>query len=120
MKVVVADAQELRILLAEAVREALGQRASADGWVDAHGSGLGYRTFLRLAREEAFPVSLVGKKYMARRSDVDAYIESQRVHAVAKQAPLEVTYSDSPSTTTGQPHDPIAEALEAGRLRRVK
>lgn len=80
-----------------------------DEWVDARSSGLGRRLFLRLAREGAFPVSKRGKAYVARRSDVDAYLERQRVQRTQPAVSRRVG-----------PDDPIARALAAGRLRVVK
>ena len=110
---VVIPANELRRLIADAVHSALvGQSANSE-WVDAHNSGLGYRVFLRLARNGALPVSKLGKKYVARRGDVDAYIEGQRIKPAS--APL------SRAPTASLPaYDPIAAALAQGRLRIVK
>lgn len=103
---------ELRGLLAEAVRGAHTVRA--DEWVDARSSGLGRRLFLRLGREGAFPIFKRGRSYVAKRSDVDAYIERQRV----PPAPPEPE-SDPPQPPPGS-NDPIAAALAAGRLRVIK
>jgi hypothetical protein len=112
VRVVVVDVDELRRIIVEAVRSAASERPAPDEWVDARTSGLGRRRFLRLAREGAFPVSRRGRAYIARRSDVDAYLERQRVE-------------HSPTTPASEPpppgsHDPIAAALAAGRLRLVK
>src|SRR6185503_2271288 len=77
--VVVVEADELCRLITEAVATALQKETARDEWIDARSSGLGRRTFLRLAREGAFPVSKVGKRYVARRSDIAAYLDRQRV-----------------------------------------
>lgn len=90
--------------LADAVAARV-QRPAADDYVDARGSGLGVRTFRRVAREGGFPVFQVGKKWVARRRDVGAWIESQRVD-FDRAAPAAA--------------DPFDRALADGRLRRVK
>jgi hypothetical protein len=72
VRVVVVALEELRDLIADAVRSASAPQAAPDVWVDAHSSGLGRRHFLRLAREGAFPIYKRGKTYVARRGDVDA------------------------------------------------
>ena len=59
-KLVVVDSLELQLLVETAVRRAVS--GGHDDWVDAKTSGLGRRTFLRLGREGAFPVSKSGKK----------------------------------------------------------
>lgn len=114
VRVVVVERDELERLIDAAVRSAMSSKASGDEWVDARSSGLGWRLFLRLARQGAFPVSKRGKAYVARRADIDAYIESQRVkpQPPSPQPP-------APAPPPGS-HDPIAEALAAGRLRVVK
>src|SRR5437899_1193843 len=78
-KIVVMDAEELQSLVESAVRRAIG--TGQDDWVDARTSGLGRRTFLRLAREGAFPVSKLGKRYVARRADIGKHLEQQRARA---------------------------------------
>ena len=111
VRVVVVEVDELRRLIVEAVRFAGSERPAADEWVDARTSGLGRRRFLRLAREGAFPVSKRGRAYVARRADVDAYLERQRLELSAPPP--------SSPPPPGSP-DPIAAALAAGRLRIVK
>jgi hypothetical protein len=115
VRVVVIELGELQRMIAEAVRAATSQSASAGEWVDARTSGLGHRTFLRLVREGAFPASKRGKAYVARRADVDAYVERQRIvpaPAASPSAPLR--------PPDGASFDPIAAALAEGRLRIVK
>lgn len=108
-RIVVVALDELRGLLEEALRCAPVPRP--DEWVDARSSGLGRRLFLRLGREGAFPIFKRGRTYVAKRSDVDAYIERQRVEPDPPPEP--------PQPPPGS-HDPIAAALAAGRLRVVK
>lgn len=119
MSIVVVEAAELRRLIAEAVESVVGQQRAggANDWVDARTSPLGRRAFLKLAREGAFPVSLVGNRYMARRVDVDAYLERQRITpSQGRELRAAVPNAGDSSGTGG---DPIARALAAGRLRVV-
>jgi len=111
LRIVVVALDELRGLLAEAVRGT--PTARADEWVDARSSGLGRRLFLRLGREGAFPIFKRGRTYVAKRRDLDAYIERQRVQPDSPPDP------EPPQLPPGG-HDPIAAALAAGRLRVVK
>jgi hypothetical protein len=108
-KLVVIDSVELEQLVEAAVRRAVSPGSGE--WVDARTSELGRRTFLRLAREGAFPVSRSGKKLVARRADIDSYLERQRVEASRNS--LAQGHPDS------EP-DPVARALAAGRLRVLK
>jgi hypothetical protein len=112
VRVVIIERDELLRLIADAIRSAGAASPTGDEWVDARSSGLGRRLFLRLAREGAFPVSKRGKAYVARRADVDAYLERQRV----RPAPPPSSAEPQPLATD----DPIARALAAGRLRIVK
>jgi hypothetical protein len=112
VRVVVVPLEELRGLIADAVREAAAPQAAPAVWVDAHSSGLGRRLFLRLAHEGAFPTFKRGKSYVARRGDVDAYVERQRI-SVERQP-------EAPAPPPSRAPDPIAAALAAGRLRVVK
>jgi hypothetical protein len=111
-RVVVVSTDELRELIADAVR-AITASGKVDEWVDARTSGLGRRLFQRLAREGAFPVFKRGRSYVAKRSDVDAYIERQRIKPDPPPDP------EPPQPPPGS-HDPIAAALAAGRLRVIK
>lgn len=113
VRVVVVELTELQRMIADTVRAAASPPVSADEWVDARTSGLGRRTFLRLVRAGAFPASKRGKAYIARRADVDRYLERQRVQPDPPPEP------ESPPPPPGA-HDPIAAALAAGRLRVIK
>lgn len=113
LKLVVIEVEELRSLIRESVKAASGGASPADDWVDARTAPMGRRTFLRLAKERAFPVSVVGNKYVARRRDIDAYLEGQRLCSVLpRPEPMPVAPLAS--------RDPIAEAVAQGRLRIVK
>jgi hypothetical protein len=111
---VVVERDELLRLIADAIRSAIAAQASGDEWVDARSSGLGRRLFLRLARLGAFPIFKRGRSYVARRSDLDAYIQRQRVLVDPPPSP-----DPPPPPSPGSP-DPIAAALAAGRLRVLK
>ncbi len=115
VRVVVVALDELQRMIADAVRAATPQPASADDWVGARTSGLGRRTFLRLVRDGALPASKRGKAYVVRRSDVDAYLERHRI-----APPLEALQPEPPRPPDGAPFDPIAAALAEGRLRLIK
>lgn len=126
-KLVVVNAEELRHLIKEAVTDALLNGSAPDEWVDAHSSGLGRRTFLRLAREGAFPVSKVGKRHVARRADVAAYVERQRVQEQGgrRNTSRRPTAQRARTLTDNEPSspevdDPVARALAQGRLRVLK
>ncbi|MBI3201614.1 MAG: hypothetical protein HYZ29_08735 [Myxococcales bacterium] len=49
-----------------------------DGYVDQNDSRIPKRIYLRLARENAFPSSKVGKKILAKWSDVEAALVARR------------------------------------------
>lgn len=106
-KLVVIEADELRQL----IREELGTVTRKTGgvlsdWVDAATAPMGARRFRTLARQGAFPATKDGRKWMAKRVDVDAYLRSQRDPAAA------------PSRSTA--YDPVTRALNAGRLRLLQ
>ena len=63
--------------------------AGSDGedWIDQHASPLGRRRHCELARSDAFPARRVGRRWLARRADVDAYIEAQRTGAALDVRP---------------------------------
>ncbi|MRG98550.1 hypothetical protein [Polyangium spumosum] len=54
-------------------------RRDEQPYYDAKGSPMGKTAFLRLARENAFPTYRAGKKLLAKRADVDAWIQSQKI-----------------------------------------
>jgi hypothetical protein len=122
MSLVVIEPAELQRLIGEAVESAVARASHADDWVDARTSPLGRAAFRKLARDGAFPASLVGNKYMARRSDVDAYLERQRIRAESPgRHSLNAAPSPEVATASHDPtNDPIARALAAGRLRLVR
>lgn len=115
VRLAVVSLDDLRKLVSEVVAKAVAEGVrSGDDWVDARSSLLGRRLFLRLAREGAFPVSKRGKAYVARRKDVDAYLNTQRIIPKVEQAKS----TRALASTVGE--DPIARALDCGRLRIIK
>jgi len=113
VRVVVLAPDELRELITDALRIVVSA-GKYDEWVDARSSGLGRRLFLRLGRQGAFPIFKRGRSFVAKRSDLDAYIERQRVPIDPRPGP-----EPSRPSSPGSP-DPIAAALAEGRLRIVK
>jgi hypothetical protein len=122
VSIVVVELVELERLIRRAVESAVARPSAADEWVDARSSPLPRRAFLKLAREGAFAASLVGNKYMARRSDVDAYLERQRIRGDSSgpEAARSNALSSGVAEGVAPSDDPIARALAAGRLRIVK
>lgn len=120
MRLVVVEVDELQRLIREAVEACHVSAQRGDDWVDARTSPLGRRMFLKLARQGAFPVSMMGNKYVARRRDIEAYLDAQRVRGTTQQP----TVSGQPPVTQSRVQDesaddPIARALASGRLRVV-
>jgi hypothetical protein len=107
VRFVVVDPEALRELIQDAVNSAMAGHAGPSEWIDARSAPMGARAFQRLAREGAFPASKPGKRWQARRSDVDAYMDRHR--AAARE---EVATNDA--------QDPVLAALDAGRLRVIK
>ena len=74
-------------LISDAVVERLRVQAPANGspWIDAKASCLGVRGFRAAARAGEFPIFKIGRRYVARCADVDAFIERRRVDFAAKK-----------------------------------
>ncbi len=104
MKDLLSVLEPLADLLAEKVAQRLAKPA-ADDYVDARGSGLGVRTFRLAAKAGELPVYRVGKRWVAKRSDVQAYVERQRV-----------TFGERAEE---KEPDALERAIAAGRLRVV-
>lgn len=101
-----ATFEPLLDLVATVVRDEL--RAFREGhgaplFVDKHTSGLGPSVFLAAARAGEFETFRVGKRFVARETDVRAYIERQRVE---------------PTKPRGRGIDELDVQL-AGRVRRA-
>jgi hypothetical protein len=99
------------------VREVAEQSAASDseGYYDAKTSPMGQTGFLRLAREGAFPTFRMGRKLVAKRQDVHAFIESQerRKADTTKPQPRKAPRSDSAAAICdwmiGQDTEPSTE-----------
>ncbi|UQA61783.1 hypothetical protein [Polyangium aurulentum] len=79
-EVVLGALATLAAYFARIVRDAVPGNAANDTserYYDARTSPMGRRAFLRLAREKAFPTFKAGKRLVARRADVHAWIEAQ-------------------------------------------
>jgi hypothetical protein len=89
---------------------------TADGgrYYDARTSPLGRRAFLRLAREGAFPTFRAGKKLLARRSDVHAWIEAQE--GARAREPAETGPKPLPTDPTAL-HELLMSKPVTGRAR---
>jgi hypothetical protein len=106
---VILDDQALEALVRRAVRAELGVRG--DDWVTARSSGLGVAVFRAVARAGGFPVYRVGKTWRARRRDIDAWIESQRVEVGSRQ-------TNEPANDAEDPD--VERLLASGRYTRGK
>jgi excisionase family DNA binding protein len=101
---------ELKSIVSNALVEHLGGM-DRDQWLDPRSTALGYRGCLRLIATGQLPASRVGKRFLVRRSDVDRYIESQRI------TPRKPAEHGEPAD---EAEDIITRELNAGRLRIVR
>lgn len=77
-----------------AIRESVEvhQNEDASGaYYDAKSAPMGPTSFLRLAREGAFPACKVGRKVLARRADVDAWLQARASERAANRAAAEAS-----------------------------
>jgi hypothetical protein len=98
--------ERLRAGFREIVRT-LDELVTSDDWIDQKGSPLGRRLHCEAARTGALRARKVGKTWLARRADIDAYIEAH-----GKKAP-----SDRPVTDEATA---VAEILEFRAPRRKR
>jgi excisionase family DNA binding protein len=96
-----------------AVEQAQGGEAVGD-YYDAKSAPMGPTSFLRLAREGAFPACKVGRKVLARRSDVDAWLGARAGERATTRATVTICEDD------GAPLDPLVfhEAIVASATGR--
>ena len=93
---------QARVLEALAALAAESPTGDPPEYVDAAAMGLDVNTFRKAAKAGEFDVFLVGRKWVARRADVRAYIERQRI-------------------VPGQSgSNPIDQLLGSGRLKVVR
>lgn len=106
-----ADALEAqaRVLRAQAEALAVAGTAPAIGpaYYDGRSAPMGRRGFLRLTANGVIPSYKIGRRVVAQREDVDAWIRAQRRDVEPRVA------NDASASA-----DPFDRALAAGRLRR--
>ena len=106
MKFAVLTAEELQVLLEAAVR-AGAAREPATEWVDARSAPVVRgRQFHRLVQKNAFPSARIGRRRIARRADVNAYLASE--------------LRETPTELRGPVDDAVSAALARGKLRVLK
>lgn len=118
MPLVVMESAELQRLIEDAVASGVARAVGHDEWIDGRSSPMGHRAFLRLARNGAFSASLVGNNVMARRSEVDAYLDRQRIVPEPTSDPAGAKNTECSDLNPAD--DPIARALDGGRLHLVE
>ncbi len=79
--------RELVRLLAPLLAAELSTTMEGDPWIDQYASPLGKRLHCELARSHAFDARRVGRRWLARRSALDAYILAQRPAALPAPPP---------------------------------
>lgn len=95
-------------LLAPLVAAELASAAGED-WIDQETSPLGRRKHRELAKRGAFPAHKDGRRWRARRADVDAFIEAQRPGARLEEPPANHDAADDAAA-----HDAAVRAELAG------
>ena len=85
------DLSTLASALIEAIADQVAARLPAPSaqpeYVDQRTSSIDCRTYVKAARNGAFPASKVGRLYIARRADVAAWLEGLRAPAPAPELP---------------------------------
>lgn len=97
------DAADLLRQLARLVAREVVAELTADDWVDQTASPLGNRRHVRLLKSGTIPGRQLGRRWLARRADIDAYLATPKAKA-AKE----------PKTA-----DSIAKELGLPMLRRA-
>lgn len=80
---------QLARLLAPFVAAEL-RRIPSDDWVDQTTSPLDRKRHCKLAKAQAFPAHKEGRRWLARRSDIDAYIEACGSDSTPAARPLAI------------------------------
>lgn len=88
-------------------------RAPADDWCDQATSPLGQRRHRELAKRGAFPAFKDGRKWRARRADVEAYIRAQRPGAPLDGAAPLAAAGAPPANDAAADDDPAVRAALA-------
>lgn len=117
-----------RVLLARILAPFIAEElrhSPADDWIDQTNSPLGRRRHCELARNEAFPAHKEGRRWRARRTDVDAYIIASRTRRTTHAAALPRPANNARASDLADPavRDVLAEvglelAPRAQRSRR--
>lgn len=94
----------------EAVEGNLGQDASG-AYYDAKSAPMGPTSFLRLAREGAFPACKVGRRVLARKADVDAWLEARASEQSARRGARETSADPGAPITPDAFHDAILASV---------
>jgi len=105
---IAAALRPLARLLAPLVAAELASAAGED-WIDQETSPLGRRKHRELAKRGAFPAHKDGRRWRARRADVDAFIEAQRPGA-AREGPT----ANHDTADDAAAHDAAVRAELAG------
>ena len=109
------------------MREAIeaSPNGNGGGFYDAKTAPMGRTAFLRLAREGAFKATKVGRKVLARKDEVDAWIESRATtapHRSTREAPASDGDRDALAlheAIWGAGHQvPLRRSQRAGKARR--
>ena len=90
-----------------AIRESVEvhQNEDASGaYYDTKTAPMGPTSFLRLAKEGAFPACKVGRKVIARRADVDAWLKARAAQQLAIRGGPETSAKEEEE----KPFDPLA------------
>ncbi|MDC3985784.1 helix-turn-helix domain-containing protein [Polyangium jinanense] len=109
------------------MREAIEANPGGNGggFYDAKTAPMGRTAFLRLAREGAFKATKIGRKVLARKDEVDAWIESRATiapHRSAREAHTSDGYGDAlalhEANRATNDNPPPRRAKPAGKARR--
>lgn len=107
------------------MREAIetSPNGNGGGFYDANTAPMGRTAFLRLAREGAFKATKVGRKVLARKDEVDAWIESRATiapHRSTRDAPASDGYGDALALHAANraAGHPLRRSQRAGKARR--
>lgn len=87
-----------RVLLARILAPFIAEelrRILSDDWIDQTTSPLGRRRHCELARAEAFAASKEGRRWRARRADVEAYITASRTRRTTDARALALPTNDT-------------------------
>lgn len=96
----------LAMTLGEFLQLLAAHRVDVDRWVDGRSCEIAYREGLAAIKRGELKASKVGRKLLVRRSELDRWIDSQRL-TLQKETPSSITTSS-----------PVAHILEAAGYRK--